>query len=184
MKGVRPKRALTACTRFAAQALRLGARLGSWGSPIASGLFALVWVVPLQAQAFSLGGYTMTLPAGQWQALDIQDRGASALPSASKLLVNLSPKGQDSLRVTGPNEVLWMNLTGSGNETAAHLLENDRMTLMWCAFECAPMILRVYGTARAAHPRDAEWAACAAQLPSRPGARQYFRVAVDLVQTS
>ena len=98
--------------------------------------------------------------------------------------VNLSPKGQDSLRVTGPNEVLWMNLTGSGNETAAHLLENDRMTLMWCAFEGAPMILRVYGTARAAHPRDAEWAACAAQLPSRPGARQYFRVAVDLVQTS
>ena len=67
--------------------------------------------------------------------------------------VNLSPKGQDSLRVTGPNEVLWMNLTGSGNETAAHLLENDRMTLMWCAFEGAPMILRVYGTARAAHPR-------------------------------
>ena len=98
--------------------------------------------------------------------------------------VNLSPKGQDSLRVTGPNEVLWMNLTGSGNETAAHLLENDRMTLMWCAFEGAPMILRVYGTARAAHPRDAEWAACAAELPSRPGARQYFRVAVDLVQTS
>ena len=52
--------------------------------------------------------------------------------------INLSPKGMDSLRIVSPNQVVWLNLTGSGNETAAHLLENDRMTLMFCAFEGDP----------------------------------------------
>ena len=61
--------------------------------------------------------------------------------------MNVSPKGQDSLRVLGPNQILWMNLTGSGNETAAHLLEANRITLMWCAFEGPPVILRAYGSA-------------------------------------
>ena len=66
--------------------------------------------------------------------------------------VNVSPKGQDSLRILGPNEILWMNLTGSGNETAAHLLESNRITIMWCAFDGPPRILRVYGTARVFQP--------------------------------
>ncbi|SHL02556.1 pyridoxamine 5'-phosphate oxidase family protein [Hymenobacter psychrotolerans] len=67
--------------------------------------------------------------------------------------VNISPKGQDTLRVLDANRVAWLNLTGSGNETAAHLLEVNRITLMWCAFEGKPNILRLYGTAtvRAAH---------------------------------
>jgi hypothetical protein len=56
--------------------------------------------------------------------------------------VNLSPKGMDSLRVLGPNRVVWRNLTGSGNETAGHLARVNRMTLMWCGFERQPMILR------------------------------------------
>lgn len=98
--------------------------------------------------------------------------------------INLSPKGQDSLRVLGPHDILWMNLTGSGNETAAHLAECNRITLMWCAFEGPPRILRVYGTAQVFHPRDACWAKCAAQLPSTVGTRQYFLVSIDLVQTS
>ncbi len=98
--------------------------------------------------------------------------------------INLSPKGQDSLRVLGPNEILWMNLTGSGNETAAHLSEANRMTMMWCAFEGPPQILRVYGTAEIFHPRDARWAEFSAQLPSTVGTRQYFLVSIDLVQTS
>ncbi len=98
--------------------------------------------------------------------------------------INLSPKGQDSLRVLGPHEILWMNLTGSGNETAAHLSELNRITLMWCAFEGPPRILRVYGTAHVFHPRDARWAECSAQIPSTVGTRQYFLVAIDLVQTS
>jgi predicted pyridoxine 5'-phosphate oxidase superfamily flavin-nucleotide-binding protein len=98
--------------------------------------------------------------------------------------VNLSPKGQDSLRVTGDREIVWVNLTGSGNETAAHLLDSNRMTLMWCAFEGLPRILRVYGSADTVHPDDAQWQACARLLPPPLGARQYFRLHVDLVQTS
>lgn len=63
--------------------------------------------------------------------------------------VNVSPKGLDSLRVLGANRVVWLNGTGSGNETAAHLLDSPRMTLMFCAFTGKPLILRLYGTARA-----------------------------------
>ena len=56
--------------------------------------------------------------------------------------VNLSPKGMDSFRILAPNRAMWLNVTGSGNETAAHLLENDRITIMFCAFEGKPLILR------------------------------------------
>jgi hypothetical protein len=72
----------------------------------------------------------------------------------------------------------------AGNETAAHLRDTNRMTLMWCAFDGLPRILRVYGSAETIHPRDAQWAACAGLIPPPVGARQYFRVHVDLVQTS
>jgi hypothetical protein len=104
--------------------------------------------------------------------------------SAPGARINLSPKGMDSLRVMGPNRVLWLNVTGSGNETAAHLALDPRMTLMWCGFDVRPMILRVYGTARAVHLGDADWPALASALPEVPGARQIVEVAVDLVQTS
>jgi hypothetical protein len=98
--------------------------------------------------------------------------------------INLSPKGQESLCVLGPNEILWLNFTGSGNETAAHLAEANRMTLMWCAFEGPPNIMRAYGSAQVIHPRDSQWAECAEHIPAVLGARQYFRVSVDLLQTS
>lgn len=98
--------------------------------------------------------------------------------------INLSPKGQDSLRVLNSREILWMNLTGSGNETAAHLAEFNRITMMWCAFEGPPRILRVYGTAQVFHLRDARWAEFSTQLPSTIGTRQYLLVSIDLVQTS
>lgn len=99
--------------------------------------------------------------------------------------INLSPKGMDSLRVTGPNSILWLNLTGSGNESAAHLLEANRLTIMWCAFEGPPRILRTYGSAEIVHPRDAEaWAECAGLITPPLGARQYFKVHVDMAQTS
>jgi hypothetical protein len=98
--------------------------------------------------------------------------------------VNLSPKGQDSLCVLNDHEVLWLNLTGSGNETAAHLIDSNRMTLMWCAFDGLPRILRVYGSAETIHPRDGQWQTCARLIPPPVGARQYFKVHVSLVQTS
>lgn len=104
--------------------------------------------------------------------------------SAPDARVNLSPKGMDSLRVLTPTRIIWLNVTGSGNETAAHLPVDPRMTLMWCSFGARPIILRAYGTARAVHQSDPDWADLAAQLPALPGARQIFDVRVDLVQSS
>ena len=98
--------------------------------------------------------------------------------------VNVSPKGMDSLRVLSPNRVLWLNVTGSGNETAAHILSANRMTLMFCAFEGSPMILRLYGTARAVHHGDADWDELYSQFTPLPGARQVFDMHIELVQTS
>ena len=104
--------------------------------------------------------------------------------AAAEGRVNISPKGMDSLRVLGPNRVVWLNVTGSGNESAAHVQRNARMTIMFCAFEGDPRILRLYGTARAIHHTDAEWDALSALFPPLPGARQVFDLTVDLVQTS
>ncbi|MBI4723798.1 MAG: pyridoxamine 5'-phosphate oxidase family protein, partial [Rhodomicrobium sp.] len=72
---------------------------------------------------------------------------ASAAPSGR---VNLSPKGMDSFRVFGPNEAAYLDVTGSGNETAAHLIASParRLTIMFCAFDGQPMILRLYGEGR------------------------------------
>ena len=98
--------------------------------------------------------------------------------------VNISPKGMDSLRILTPNRLIWLNVTGSGNETAGHLALNDRMTVMWCSYTTRPVIMRAYGTARTLHPRDADWADLAAQLPDLPGARQIYDMDVEMVQTS
>ncbi|MGH6819891.1 MAG: pyridoxamine 5'-phosphate oxidase family protein [Methylocella sp.] len=80
--------------------------------------------------------------------------------------VNLSPKGLDSLRVLSETKIVWLSLTGSGNETAAHLREHPRMTLMFCAFEGEARILRVYGKASVLHPRDKEWAGHLQHFPA------------------
>lgn len=98
--------------------------------------------------------------------------------------VNVSPKGTDSLRVVGNNKVVWLNLTGSGNETAAHLLQVNRMTIMFCAFEGKPNILRLYGTAQTLHQRDALFREYYSLFESNVGARQIFIMDVDTVQTS
>jgi Pyridoxamine 5'-phosphate oxidase len=98
--------------------------------------------------------------------------------------VNLSPKGMDSLRILSPGRILWLNLTGSGNETVAHLALDPRITLMWCSFGTRPLILRAYGTARAIHRTDADWPALSAHLPDQPGVRQIVDVTIDLVQSS
>jgi hypothetical protein len=98
--------------------------------------------------------------------------------------VNVSPKGMDSLRVLDRNRLIWLNVTGSGNETAAHVLETPRMTLMFCAFTGAALILRVYGTARVIHCDEPEWPDLYGRFKPLPGARQIFDLRVDLVQTS
>ncbi|POA97219.1 pyridoxamine 5'-phosphate oxidase [Chromobacterium sinusclupearum] len=98
--------------------------------------------------------------------------------------VNLSPKGMDSLRVLGPNQVAWLNVTGSGNETASHIEHHPRMTLMFCAFDGKPLILRLYGRARAIHQGDPDWADYYGLFDPLPGARQVFLLDVELVQAS
>jgi len=109
---------------------------------------------------------------------------ASAAPDAH---VNLSPKGLDGLRVLGPNAVAYMDLTGSGNETAAHMLADGRLTIMFCAFDGPPLILRLYGRGRIVNRGGAEYAALlAAEFAGiEPlGARQMVMLNVELVQTS
>ena len=98
--------------------------------------------------------------------------------------VSVSPKGMDTLRVLRSNRVVWLNLSGAENEAAAHLLEDDRMTLMFCAFEGVPLILRLFGHSRVIHPRDVEWDELFALFPPIPGARQIMDMNVDLVLAS
>jgi hypothetical protein len=98
--------------------------------------------------------------------------------------VNVSPKGMDSFRVLDKSRIAWLNLTGSGNETAAHILENGRMTIMFCSFDKQPLIMRLYGQAMAVHPRDEQWRDLESLFPIYTGARQIFVQDIDLVQTS
>ncbi len=98
--------------------------------------------------------------------------------------VNVSPKGMDSLRVLANNRVVWLNVTGSGNETSAHVQENPRMTLMFAAFEGKPMILRLYGDVKVIHNTDSEWKEVFPLFDPLPGARQIFDLSIDRVQTS
>jgi hypothetical protein len=98
--------------------------------------------------------------------------------------VNLSPKGTDSLRVLDEHRVVYLDLTGSGNETSAHLLENGRITLMFCAFDGPASILRLYGTGRLILPDDDEWDEMVELFPSTLGIRQFIVTDVERVQTS
>jgi len=98
--------------------------------------------------------------------------------------VNISPKGMDSLRVLNKNRVIWLNVTGSGNETSAHVQELPRMTIMFTAFEGKPMILRLYGEARVIHINDPEWNELYPLFEPLPGARQIFDLSIDLIQSS
>ena len=101
--------------------------------------------------------------------------------------VNVSPRDVAALRVLGPHTVVYQDRTGSGNETAAHLLADGRLTLMFCAFEGPPMILRLYGRGRILPRGGAEYATLLAShfAGLEPaGARQMVRLDVDRVQTS
>jgi hypothetical protein len=98
--------------------------------------------------------------------------------------VNLSPKGHDSLRVLDPTTVAYLDLTGSGAETIAHTRQNGRITLMFCAFEGPPLILRLFGVGEAHPVGSARFDELAAHFPAIPGARSIISVAIDRVQTS
>jgi hypothetical protein len=98
--------------------------------------------------------------------------------------LNVSPKGLDTFRILGPKTVAYLDLTGSGIETVAHLRQNGRITIMFCAFDGRPLILRLYGRGRVVEPGDPEWDGLIAGFPEYPGARSVVVVDVGRVADS
>jgi len=107
----------------------------------------------------------------------------STTPKEGK--INLSPKGlDDTFKIINNNKILWLNYFGSGNETAAHLLEDNRMTIMFCAFDGEANILRLYCTARAIQEKNKEWEEYISNFPVSRAARQVFEVTIHNVNNS
>jgi hypothetical protein len=98
--------------------------------------------------------------------------------------INLSPKGLDCFKVLSEHKVAYMDLISSGNETSAHTLENGRITIMFCSFEGAPNILRLYGKGFAVLPGADEWKKYSSHFKIYPSTRQIIVADIDLVQTS
>jgi hypothetical protein len=98
--------------------------------------------------------------------------------------INLSPKGKDSFRVLSDTQVAYMDIVGSGNETSAHLLENGRITFMFCAFEGPPNILRLYGKGLTILPGDKNWDELSSHLKLQMDTRQIIVTDIYKVQTS
>ncbi|HET9949457.1 MAG TPA: pyridoxamine 5'-phosphate oxidase family protein [Longimicrobiales bacterium] len=98
--------------------------------------------------------------------------------------VNVSPKGLDTFRVLGPREVAYLDYVGSGAETIAHLRENGRITIMFCAFEGPPKVLRLHGRGTVLEPPDPGFAELAPLFADASGARSVIRVAVERVSDS
>jgi hypothetical protein len=105
-------------------------------------------------------------------------------PTASNGHLNISPKGLDTFRILGPTTVAYLDLTGSGIETVAHVRENGRITIMLCAFEGSPLILRLYGRGRVVEPGDPEWDELLAGFPPQPGARSVVILELNRIAES
>ena len=98
--------------------------------------------------------------------------------------INVSPKGADTFRILDDRCVAYQDITGSGNETAAHLRADGRLTIMFCSFDPDPLILRLYGHGRVLQPGDADWTGLAARFTALPGVRQIMLLQIESVQTS
>ena len=105
-------------------------------------------------------------------------------PLAADAHVNLSPKGADTFRVLGPTTAAYLDLTGSGVETIAHVRENRRIVIMFCAFQGPPKILRLHGVGRVVEPRDADFAALRLQFPEFSSTRAIIVVEITRVADS
>lgn len=108
----------------------------------------------------------------------------ASAPLSGEGHVNLSPKGLDSFRILSSNRVAYIDLIGSGNETSAHLLENGRITFMFCAFHGKPDIVRLYGKGQVILPTSPEWGDLSVLFPDYISARQIIVAEIDKVQTS
>jgi hypothetical protein len=96
--------------------------------------------------------------------------------------VNLSPKGYDSFRILGDNKVAYLDLTGSGAESIAHVRENGRITFMFCAFDGKPNIVRFYGSGRVVLPEDSEFSELRASFSAQGAVRSV--IVADIHRTS
>lgn len=106
-------------------------------------------------------------------------------PSGPEGHINLSPKGMaETFRILGSRSVAYLDFTGSGIETLAHLRDNGRIVIMFCAFSGAPRIVRLHGRGQAILPGDAGWEELAARFPPQPGARSIITVDLDRVSDS
>jgi len=108
----------------------------------------------------------------------------ASTPLSAEGHVNLSPKGMDSFRILSPTRVAYMDIIGSGNETSAHILENGRITIMFCAFDGPPNILRLYGKGYTVLPGDEEWQELAPMFELQLATRQIIVADIHKVQTS
>lgn len=108
----------------------------------------------------------------------------ASAPLSGAGLVNLSPKGLASLAILSPREIAYLDFVGSGAETIAHARENGRITLMLCAFEGPPRIVRLQGRASVVEPGDAEFAALVTKFPPREGVRSVLRVGLTRIADS
>ncbi|MCX6061945.1 MAG: pyridoxamine 5'-phosphate oxidase family protein [Campylobacterales bacterium] len=97
--------------------------------------------------------------------------------------INLSPKGMDSFKIIDNKRVVWINATGSTNESSAHIQRNKRMTIMFCSFEKDPLIVKLIGNAKVIHKNDKEWDELSNLLPNLSGCRQIFDVRLEMVLT-
>jgi hypothetical protein len=98
--------------------------------------------------------------------------------------INLSPKGRDTFRILDDRTVGWLDLTGSENETAAHMVDNGRLTVMFCSFEGKPRIVRLYGRGEIVRPQDEAWTPLHESFPSLPGERQIVLLHVESIMTT
>ncbi len=105
-------------------------------------------------------------------------------PSGEEGLINNSPKGMDTFHVLGPHRVAWLDLTGSGAETIAHLRQNGRITIMFCAFEGPPRIVRLYGKGTFHQVNTNTYNELKHHFTDSPGARSIIEVEVSRIRDS
>jgi hypothetical protein len=132
-----------------------------------------------------MGKFSSTISSAHKEFIEKQHMFfVATTPLDSKGRVNLSPKGLDSFRVLSDNKVAYMDLIGSGNETSAHILENGRITFMFCSFDKVPNILRLYGNGLTILRDSKDWATYSAHFTIYRSTRQIIIADIDLVQTS
>jgi Pyridoxamine 5'-phosphate oxidase len=108
----------------------------------------------------------------------------STAPLSADGHVNLSPKGLDCFRVLSPRRVGYADVIGSGNEVSAHVLENGRITFMFCAFDGPPSILRLYGVGQAIVRGHSDWEDLSRHFTILPSTRQIIVADISRIQTS